>query len=211
MSVQPATDTQPETAVVWVSDEHRSKFLKLFQDYLDKTTQKGNSANEALVANIARIRSTILHDLWQSDGDPPERGIFWWELWLAAHVDTTALAVLDRLQILTADRRTVFQNRTVVWVKASWDQLQALPFTSLPLAEIRRPSFVDTIEDLTRAEQNEWVDELRRRVTAAGALAPAVCHLDTGVARTHTLLADSLGASPATSRPAALQLPAQGL
>lgn len=193
MSVQPATDTRPETAVVWVSDEHRHKFLKLFQDYLDKTTPKGRPSNEALVANIARIRSTILRDLWQSDGEPPERGHHWWELWLAGDVDTAeASAVFDYFSIRATDRRTVFQNRTIFWVKASWDDLQVLPFTSLPLAEIRQPGFVDTIEDLTRDEQADWVAELQDRLAPAEAPAPAVCHLDTGVARTHVLLVGSL-------------------
>ena len=61
----------PERATVWVSDEYRSKFLQLFEDYLAKESQSGMPRNNALVANIARIRSTILSDLWQSEGAPP--------------------------------------------------------------------------------------------------------------------------------------------
>lgn len=193
MSVQPATDTAPETAIVWVADAYRGKFLKLFEDYLQKITRTGKRANEALVANISQIRMTILRDLWQSDGEPPQSGELWWELWLARQSDLAEVfARLAQLRIHTADRATVFQSRTVVWVKATWDELQVLPFTDIALAEVRRPTFVDTIEDLTRDEEAEWVDELAARLTPADPLAPAVCHLDTGVARTHVLLAGSL-------------------
>jgi len=203
MSATPPDGEQPERVVVWVADQHRAAFLKLFEDYLTKLSTKaskdkwespdGNPKNRRLVANIATIRTTILRDLWQSDGDPDEHGEHWWELWLARTVSAeNALAAFDQLGIRAAGRATVLADRVIVWVKASWDTLQMLPFTSIPLAEIRRPSFVDTFEDLTRAEQAEWVDDLTARVTPATQQAPAVCHLDTGVARTHVLLAGSL-------------------
>ena len=201
MSVHPATDVEPERAVVWVADASRAKFLKLFEDYAAQQTKSGKPRNQDLAANIASIRRTVLLDLWQSEGEPEQRGTVWWELWLAGRaVDQSqatemgrlALDQLRRLGYTVADRTTVLQNRVIVWVKASWDSLQVLPFSAVPLAEIRRPSFVDTIEDLTKTEQAEWVGELAARVTPADQVAPAVCHLDTGVARTHLLLASSL-------------------
>lgn len=81
-----------------------------------------------------------------------------------------------------------------MWVQATWSQLEALPFTAVPVAEIRRPEFVETIEDLTMEEQQEYLDDLLERLEPAAETAPAVCHLDTGVARTHVLLGDSLAA-----------------
>lgn len=193
MSVQPATNTTPERAVVWVADAYRQSFLKLFEDYVTKMTPTGKPKNEALVANIASIRTTILRDLWQSDGEPPHHGKQWWELWLAEqNNEHSVLQTLSDLGFDTAQRVTVFQNRTIVWVNATWVELQILPFTAIPLAEIRRPSFVDSIEDLTTDEQAEWVNDLLNRIIPADEISPAVCHLDTGVARTHVLLADSL-------------------
>lgn len=203
MSVQPATATEPERAIVWVSDRYRAAFLKLFEEYLKKTTRrgkaenwespKGNPAHRALVTNIATIRTTILRDLWQSEGEPPEHGSRWWELWIAQTADPESLlADLARLGINAADRVTVFRDRLVVWVEAAWGDLQVLPFSTIPVAEIRWPSFIDTIEDLSPIEQSEWVDDLVGRLTPADGHAPTVCHLDTGVARTHVLLAGSL-------------------
>lgn len=204
LSVQPRTDTLPERAVVWVADAFRPQFLKIFEDYLEKkTTQaaeekwetaEGNPANRALVANITRIRQAILEDLWQSDGQPPKTGTHWWELWLDPNQPTTdtlhTFAAALSLRLL--DRSLAFNDRVVMWIQATWQQLEVLPFTAVPLAEIRRPEFIDTIEDLGDEEQHEYVDDLAERITPAPEHAPAVCHLDTGVARTHRLLAGSL-------------------
>jgi hypothetical protein len=55
MSVQPATDTTPERAVVWVADAYRTAFLKLFEDYLEKTIKKGNKANWERACHFFRV------------------------------------------------------------------------------------------------------------------------------------------------------------
>ena len=204
MSVQPATDTKPERAVVWVADAYRKAFLKLFEDYLEKTakqgnetnweTPEGNPKNRALIANISRIRQAILDDLWQSAGEPPKRGRQWWELWLnPAEPGIEALrSFADAFQLKLLDRVLVFNDRVVAWLEATWSELEILPFTSVPLAEIRKPEFIDTIEDLSRDEQDEYVQDLAARVSPASENAPAICHLDTGIARTHVLLSRSL-------------------
>jgi hypothetical protein len=195
LSVLPATDERPESALVWVSDEYRATFLKLFEDFLERDTPTGQPRNQELVANIASIRHAVLRDLWQSETEPPTSGLAWWELWLAR----TATGV-DLLRtyaaannLLVADRRLDLNDRTVVWVQGRWDDLQVLPFTAIPLAEIRRPEFVDTVEDLSRDEQDELTTDLVDRTTVAAAdVAPVICHLDSGVRRSHVLLCGSL-------------------
>ena len=67
--------------------------------------------------------------------------------------------------------------------------------TDLPLTEIRCPSFIDTIEDLAYCEQLEYVSDLLTRIIPAPPEAPAVCHLDSGVFRAHTLIKESLESS----------------
>ncbi len=196
LSVMPARpdDELPERATVWVSDEYRAEFLKLFEDYLGLAGRTGNPRNNELVANIARIRETVLADLWQSEGEPPAIETVWWEIWLRPGADGSGLlrrfAQANDLSISARVLHLI--DRDVMWIEASWAQLQVLPFTAVPVAEIRRPEFVDSIEDLTVEEQAEYVEDLVERVEPAEATAPAVCHLDTGVARTHVLLEDSL-------------------
>ena len=92
LSVSPAADDAPERALVWVSDQYRAAFLKLFEDYLTKVSQGGHPQNRELVANMARIRATGLRDLWQSEGEPDLTGLRWWELWLRPAADAIDLA-----------------------------------------------------------------------------------------------------------------------
>lgn len=76
-------------------------------------------------------------------------------------------ALTNRLTLAT--RTLTLGDRDVAWINATWDQLRALPFASVPLAEIRRPELIDTIEDLTREEQDELAEDLAARAQAAGA------------------------------------------
>ncbi|MEC4615513.1 S8 family peptidase [Tsukamurella tyrosinosolvens] len=195
LSVRPATDTEPERATVWVSDQYRAAFLQKFEDFRDgELTRSGKPKNRELVANISRIRQAVLLDLWTSDGDPPERGNHWWELWLDTSGGSAATfeGYAENYGLTFLRRSIRFRDRLVVWIEATWAQLQPLPFTAVPLAEIRRPEFIETIEDLPAPDQDEYVADLAQRTTAAGPDAPAVCHLDTGVLRTHVLLEHSL-------------------
>lgn len=196
LSVHETQGEKSETATVWVSNCYRPQFLKLFEDYLndEKNTEKGRPKNQDLVANIARIREAVLDDLWTSEMPPPKSGCHWWELWLDGGSpnlgDWERFATAYELQ--TRSMEFCLRDHVVVWVKASWDRLQILPFTSVPLTEIRSPQFIDTVEDLNIEEQNEYVEELMQRVVHASSEAPAVCHLDTGVLRTHALLEGAL-------------------
>lgn len=198
LSVREAAGKNPERATVWVADEHRQSFLKLFEDYLsdEHNSKKGNPKNQDLIANISRIREAVLADLWTSDSIPPQIGLRWWELWLDAsspHVeDWQHFAASNNLKVLHRELR--LGVRLIVWVEATWAQLQTLPFTSIPITEIRRPGFIDTVEDLSIEEQNEYVEDLAERISPAAEDSPAVCHLDTGVFRTHILLEKSLAA-----------------
>lgn len=194
LSVTPATDRHPEQATVWVSDAYRAAFLRLFEAYLEKTTRRGQPANRPLVANIGRIRRAVLDDLWQSDGVPARGRRAWWELWLApgANAVPALRRFADTHSLVMADRVLYLGDRTIAWVQSTWAELEILPFTAVPLAEIRRPEFIDSIEDFSRADQDTLVEDLADRIVAAPASAPAVCHLDTGVRRSHVLLRDSL-------------------
>ncbi|SDI61968.1 Subtilase family protein [Arthrobacter subterraneus] len=196
LSVLPADKAAgtPERATVWVSDDYRPRFLQLFEDYLAKESPKGKPRNNELVANIARIRATVLADLWQSDGSPSKGTTSWWEVWLRPSADGPDLMRrFAEVSGLTVSQRLLrLVDRDVMWVEATWAQLEVLPFTAIPLAEIRRPEFIDSIEDLTSEEQAEYADDLAKRLEPADELQPAVCHLDTGVARNHVLIEGSL-------------------
>lgn len=56
LSVHPATEDSPECANIWVADDFRHQFFKLFEDYLTINNKKDRPKNNALIANISRIR-----------------------------------------------------------------------------------------------------------------------------------------------------------
>ena len=195
LSVMPAANGRPERATVWVSDAYRGAFLKLFQDYLEKTrSDSGNPYHRALVANIGRIRRAVLEDLWQSDGSPIRGRSRWWELWLAPSADAVTLlsTFAAERSLPLADRVLRFGDRTVTWIKSTWDELEVLPFTSVPLAEIREPEFIDTIEDLARDDQDALTSDLAERLSAAPRLLPPCATSTPASAQSHVLLHDSL-------------------
>lgn len=190
-----ATATSPESATIWVANEHRAAFIKLFQQYLEENTPSGKPKNNALVANIARIQRAFLEQLWTS-GTLPERGsLTWWELWLDTRRERPGLLerVLEAFNIERLEQQTRIGESLITYAHATWEQLERLTATDLPLTEVREPSFViETIEDISAPEQEEYVQDLEGRITSAPYGAPSVCHLDTGVFRGHLLLADSL-------------------
>lgn len=183
----------PERATVWVADQYRHEFIRLFQDYLEDGTT-GKPKNNGLIANIGRIRSTFLRDLWQSSGEPTAGVSAWWEVWLHPSDNGPQLlrGFADALSLRISSHVLRLIDRDVMWLEARWDQLDVLPISAVPVAEIRRPYFIDTFEDLTVGEQAEYSDNLAQRLEPAEPDQPAVCHLDTGVARTHILLEESL-------------------
>ena len=211
LNVNSATDRSPERAQVWISDEYRAGFLRLFERFLHEDhATSGKPKNRALVANMNRVRSAVLMDLWQSEGDPPASGLHWREIWMRPETDAVELATTfaRRFELQLSERHLRLNNRYIVWLRCRWNDLQTLMVSAVPVAEIRRPQFVDTIEDLDPREQEEYVRHLTERLVLAPDAAPAVCLLDTGVRRTHELLEGSLAArdmhtvvgEPATDR-----------
>jgi hypothetical protein len=90
-------------------------------------------------------------------------------------------------------RHLRFPERTVVLARATLEQFAgSLEFLDT-LAELRRAGDVGSF--FTReagTEQAAWAKELAKRVTAPPKDAVAVCLLDTGVNRGHTLIAPAL-------------------
>ena len=194
LSVHPATEDSPECANIWVADDFRHQFFKLFEDYLTINNKKDRPKNNALIANISRIRETYLKDLWTSKGEIPDADAVWWEIWLDRRRERPGLLqlIVSSFNLEISDEQIHFDDSLIVHIYATRKQLELLVVTDLPIAEIRAPSFIDTIEDLSDSEQSDYVLDLAARITPAQAGAPAVCHIDSGVFRTHNLIKESL-------------------
>jgi hypothetical protein len=187
-------EAEPERATIWVSDDYRASFLDLFEKFLTETTDLGKPKNRELVANIARIRASTLDDLWQSSEPPLKAGKQWWEVWLQPSDRGVILMqqYCEGMGLRLSRNTMLLRDRSIMWVEARWDDLLSIPFTAVPITELRRPEFVDTVQDLSRVEQDEYSSDLSSRIIPASIDAPAVCHLDTGVRRSHNFLQSSL-------------------
>jgi hypothetical protein len=189
-----------ERAVIFVPKDKLDVLLKKVDQYEKHTTPTGKPKNQPLIDSIDRVRLAIARDLWSDARDfPTTDAPMWWEVWTfysIGQAGTRYDELVDACRsrgLEVSSRRLEFAERLVTLVKArpsDWARSRAL----LELvSELRYP--VEPARpylDLSPREQADWVRSLQGRLRPASPDAPAVCVLDTGVNRGHTLLQDSL-------------------
>ncbi len=188
-----------ERATVFVPDGKVKHFVARFESYSKTAPKKERERrHEDMLDPVAQLRLATLRGLWTDANDayPTEHETVWWEVWLRRK-DGNELARLMEFAALkhleVAPRRLQFDDRTVTLVRATTKQLSDSIDVLNDLAELRRAKETATVfADMGPEEQGEWAKELLARTTPAGAGAPAVCVLDTGVTRGHPLLSASL-------------------
>ncbi|MFI9486955.1 S8 family peptidase [Promicromonospora sp. NPDC052451] len=191
-------DEVVQEATVYVPFGKKEYFLKRLTKYVE-TAQSDSVKHAALVEAISSIRRATIRELWTdpedqfpSDSTEPR----WWEVWLRNR-DGQEQERLTRFaqahQLRTSAHFLGFNDRTVILLNATAEQL-AQAFGALDdIAELRRPHDVTSfLTELPAAEQKQWVDDLLSRLQTAGPDSPVVCVLDTGVYDGHPLLAGSL-------------------
>jgi len=196
VAVQPASiePPLPERATVFVPYEGLGQFFRRLDEYSAQNTLRGRPRHERLITNIAGLRLAALNHLWTDVAPFPEGdAAMWWELWLRRTGDELETLVrIAELRHWTLSRTALeFPDRTVAAIRATRDDLALALASRLPMAELRAPSLVQSPAQLPREIQRAWVSNLAERIRPAGADAPAVCLLDTGIYE-HTLFAGSL-------------------
>lgn len=193
-------DGEITRATVFVPTGKKEYFLNKLQQYVDSAEAGADKPKHAaLVEGIESIRRATIRQLWTDPADEYPSDLtrpIWWEVWLR-HVDGNEAARLTayaaRHGLRTSAHYLGFDDRTVILMKATAEQL-AETFSSIDdIAELRRPHEVASfLPGLSASEQREWVRELQSRVTHADLGAPVVCLLDRGVQLGHPLLEESL-------------------
>jgi len=200
------TDDRPprtvERATVFVPEGRVGHFITRFETYAQTAPKaKNERRHEAMLDPIASLRLATLRGLW-TDAEsayPHAREQMWWELWLRRHDGGEIERVLAFCRLKRLDvgpRRLQFDDRIVMLVRATTEQLSASVDVLNDLAEVgRAKESAAFFADMDPEAQGQWSDDLSARTTHAPPDAPAVCVLDTGVTRGHPLLAASLAAA----------------
>ncbi|GIF23412.1 hypothetical protein BJ973_000231 [Actinoplanes tereljensis] len=186
-------------ATVFVPDGTLANFTRRLEEYAETVAEtKPKHAN--LVDRIAAVRLASVRALWtDAPEDCPAPGVTaWWEVWLRRRDGQEVnrfKQLAAQLQLRTGEQTLGFDERTVVMVEATSENLTVALDVLDDIAELRQPREAPEILDgATPPDQVEWVDQLADRLTPADADAPAVCILDTGVQHEHPLLSGSLDA-----------------
>jgi hypothetical protein len=194
MSVRPATETQPQDAVVWIPDGAVPVLLKKI-DQFTQNTSTGKPKNNGLVANIEQIEQATIESLWQEEEPLPEPDAqTWWELWLDPTLtDADQVGTLRQLadshgwQMLP---RTIgIGHFRVAQIGTTARELARVLRTNACPSEIRKPTFVEDLHSRDLRELHpDFVHDLATRLSPATPGAPTVTLLDTGIDQEHPLL-----------------------
>ncbi len=198
-----AGDNNERTVALYVPDGAREVLKKVIEDYTSgPRTKKGNNPpNKGTVGPIEAFRQARLETFWtdQPDALPLNAGDqIWWAIWCKPDHEANIETACERLKLRTAskDRRLYFPEATVVPVLAPRAAIELILFVTNSIIELRRASdnpvfFTDEVH----GDQHEWSDDLAARITWPPSTAPAVCLLDTGVNRAHSLIEPALSSN----------------
>lgn len=188
-----------KTIALFVPDHSREIFEQILEDYATgELTPAGKPRRESQVAPIESIRAATFNTYWTDTPDrlpinPQEQ--IWWELWCTrdGQRDLETMAGTLGVRLGGADQRLTFPEAIVIPAYGSRAAIELMLFAKFTITEIRRVS--DTPHfyvNLTREEQGDWANALAERTVWPGENAPAVCLLDTGVNRAHSLIEPAL-------------------
>ena len=185
-------------ATVYVPHGEESKFINKLNQYAHEDTQFGKPKNDKLFRSIESVNIALLRSLWTDDiNEFPTEKTDWYEIWIRTNeLGTTKeqhkffINTLNALHIrYKEDSILTFPERSVFLVYANIETLSLLLQSSDQLAEIRGAQILTGfLFNEYRSEQQEWVEDLHKRVNFAPNGDSVVCVLDTGVNNGHPLL-----------------------
>ncbi|KAA5540000.1 S8 family peptidase [Roseiconus nitratireducens] len=189
-------------AAVFVPDGKLTHFIGRLEKYATQNTKSGSPKNQALIESISRIRIATLETFWNDAGVLPTdlESELWWEIWLSQTGPEDVVSDFrqraSQSGVVVADAEIRFPERCVVLVRASFRQLSSIKNLFDVLAELRLGKLLaGEVLALPPSDQADIVDDALSQIEFATPSAPTVCHLDTGVNRSHPLLRDALAES----------------
>jgi hypothetical protein len=193
-------------ATVFVPPGKLAFFFQRVDQYAIQLTDKGKPRHGSLIESISKVRLAVLRAFWTDRPDlfpaTADQNL-WWEVWLRTPDPNTQDSVFAAFVALATaggfrlgQQVVRFPERLVLIAFGTVRHWEQSPKLHDLLAELRKAKEVPTeYLTLTPGERAEYALDAERRVTFAGAGAPAVCLLDTGVNRPHPLLRQAVSES----------------
>jgi len=191
----PQDDAELVRATVFVPETQAEFYLGKVEQYRDENTRTGAPKNQNLIARIEDVRIATVRSLFTDDEAlyPVDGQQVWWEVWLRDGRLASFRVVAERLNVQVRDQAVSFPERDVVLALADTATMGRLVTNSDTVAELRAPKDTPSLFlEMRPVEQADWARDLVDRVSAPGAVAPAVCVLDSGATQGHPLLVPGL-------------------
>ncbi len=185
---------------LFVPENAMAALESIIDDYQNgELTEKGHPPKKSFVEPIEAFRQAHLATFWTDDPEvlPQNPGDeIWWEVWCLKTAEKELDDLTETLGARCApqEQRLIFPEHIVVPVLATRATMELMLFSRFAITELRRatdnPTFF--IDHLEGDEQIEWTDDLAGRIEWPGEDVPAVCLLDTGINRAHSLIEPAL-------------------
>ena len=188
-------------ATVYIPNGMEGFFISKIKKYQEENTKLNKPKNAPLVNSIEDVSIALLEGLWTDNPRLiPDETLKWCEVWL--NVDTKEDVIDDQIAEIAEFGETlnnigidykrnsiIFPERAVMLINANRNQLVELMMQSNLLAEFRAGQETAGFwMNETSTEQQEWVEDLLKRLEIFDDSKIKVCILDTGVNNGHQLL-----------------------
>jgi len=193
-------NTNRQKATVYIPEEKRDKFLKTVDNYINKNSvyqgkDSGRPRHQSLVNKIENLKRSSVEDFWNSPMKfIPKKDTIWCELWLSGGIELYEEVKLDFVELCELFNIEIgkgfiqFPERTIVVIKASFDQLNELLQSFDHIAEMRKPQELNSfwLSQIT-VDREEWLQNATNN-TVYNKTNNFISILDTGVNNGHLLI-----------------------
>jgi hypothetical protein len=191
-----AVKVEPDrtTATVFVPEIARDFFTKTVEDYRTKNEPRAllpEAKNRRLVDGIREIRLAALRDLWVDTIDhfPDPDAVIDWEVWLRPEATDRFRAAALEAGVEYGAYPLVFPEDVALFVRTSAAILAQVNEITLSISRLARARRMGAyLAEAAQEQQERAVEALLTRLRPSEDGATALCILDTGVNREHSLL-----------------------
>ena len=181
-------------ATVYVPDGRLGVLERKIEAFVPSAA--GVQKNVPLVSSLEGIRRSVAESFWTdpSSSFPDSTEPEWWEVWVRGTVSPDRFKKEAKaVGLEVRGRPLVFPDRHVFLVRGTKDDMARSADLLDSIAELRRATVLDLeLLGLESRFERDLAQDAVQRLDVPGPTAPAVCILDTGVDRSHPLLAPIL-------------------